>query len=82
MDEWKDGDTRELVNRLTECGERFGHTEQLRERIATIVRPFADRLKQPPGDVVVTRNEAGRIVAVTRQDEEGRILSVIAEGQP
>lgn len=31
------------------------------------------------GEVVVTRNPAGRIVAVTRQDEEGRILSVIAE---
>ena len=31
------------------------------------------------GDVVVTKNEAGQIVAVTRQDEDGRILSVIAE---
>jgi hypothetical protein len=34
---------------------------------------------QPGGDVVVTKNEAGQIVAVTRQDDEGRILSVIAE---
>lgn len=31
------------------------------------------------GHVVVTRNQAGQIVAVTRQDEEGRILKVIAE---
>ncbi|MEN6682213.1 hypothetical protein ABFC53_07855 [Stenotrophomonas pavanii] len=31
------------------------------------------------GHVVVTRNEAGQAVAVTRQDDEGRILSVIAE---
>lgn len=31
------------------------------------------------GEVVVTRNDAGEIVAVTRQDDEGRILSVIAE---
>ena len=31
------------------------------------------------GDVVVTRDEAGRIVAVTRQDKDGQILSVIAE---
>jgi hypothetical protein len=31
------------------------------------------------GDVVVTKTEAGQIVAVTRQDAEGRILKVIAE---
>ena len=30
------------------------------------------------GEVVVTRDESGEIVAVTRQDEEGQILSVIA----
>lgn len=34
------------------------------------------------GHVVVTRNEAGQTVAVTRQDNEGRILSVIAEFEP
>ena len=33
----------------------------------------------PEGDVVVSWNEDGQIVAVTRQDREGRILSVIAE---
>lgn len=31
------------------------------------------------GEIVITKNEAGQIVAVTRQDEEGRILDVIAE---
>lgn len=31
------------------------------------------------GEVVVTKTEAGQIIAVTRQDEEGRILEVIAE---
>jgi len=30
------------------------------------------------GQIVVTKNEAGRIVAVTRQDEDGKILEVIA----
>ena len=34
------------------------------------------------GEVVATKNEVGQIVAVTRQDEEGRILSVIAESSP
>ena len=33
------------------------------------------------GDVVVTK-AGGQIVAVTRQDEEGRILSVLAESEP
>ena len=37
---------------------------------------------EPVGDVVVSCNEDGQIVAVTRQDDEGRILSVIAEAQP
>ena len=37
---------------------------------------------EPAGDVVVSCNEDGQIVAVTRQDDEGRILSVIAEAQP
>ncbi|HIE1382686.1 TPA: hypothetical protein ACXJSM_004502, partial [Pseudomonas aeruginosa] len=31
------------------------------------------------GEVVVTKNESGAIVSVTRQDKEGRVLSVIAE---
>lgn len=33
----------------------------------------------PSGEVVVTRNERGDIVAVTRQDGEGRVIEVIAE---
>lgn len=32
-----------------------------------------------PGKVVVTKNEAGQIVAVTRQNDEGQIIEVIAE---
>lgn len=36
-------------------------------------------LAQPSGEVVVTKNESGAIVSVTRQDKEGRVLSVIAE---
>lgn len=37
---------------------------------------------QPVGDLVITKNDAGQIVAVTRQDEEGRILEVLAEARP
>ena len=35
--------------------------------------------RQSKGEVVVTKTPDGEIVAVTRQDAEGRILSVIAE---
>ena len=38
--------------------------------------------EQPIGEVVVTKDEGGQIVAVTRQDDEGRILSVIATSDP
>lgn len=31
------------------------------------------------GEVVITRDESGRIVAVTRQDSEGEILEILAE---
>lgn len=43
------------------------------------IRAIISALTPPEGHVVVTRNEAGQAVAVTRQDDEGRILSVIAE---
>lgn len=51
---------------------------------AQIAQRRADRsaLTPPEGYVVVTRNEAGQAVAVTRQDDDGRILSVIAEFGP
>lgn len=38
---------------------------------------------QPDGEIVVTWDESQtRIIAVTRQDAEGKVLSVIAEAQP
>ncbi|WP_395055235.1 DUF551 domain-containing protein [Polaromonas sp.] len=33
----------------------------------------------PEGEIVVTKTEDGAIVSVTRQDEEGRILEIIAQ---
>ncbi len=48
----------------------------------TTIRTIISALTPPEGHVVVTRNEAGQAVAVTRQDDEGRILSVIAEFGP
>lgn len=42
------------------------------------IRALHDRLVVE-GEVVVTWHPDGRIVAVTRQDDEGRILKVIAE---
>lgn len=37
---------------------------------------------QPAGEIVVTTNQDGHIVAVTRQDENGVILSVLAISEP
>ena len=50
--------------------------------VSALRAALAAQPAEPVGDVVVTRNDAGEIVAVTRQDDEGRILSVIAEAQP
>lgn len=55
--------------------ERGGLSSFYAAEIAAIVAA----LTPPEGHVVVTRNEAGQAMAVTRQDDEGRILSVIAE---
>lgn len=38
--------------------------------------------EKPIGEVVVTKTRDGQIVSVTRQDDEGRILSVIATSDP
>lgn len=44
------------------------------------VKAALQSIAQPKsGEVVVTKNEAGQIVTVTRQDEDGRVLEVIAE---
>ncbi|MDY1143032.1 hypothetical protein ACM795_29655 [Pseudomonas aeruginosa] len=47
-----------------------------------VYRLIRAALAQPSDEVVVTKNESGAIVSVTRQDKEGRVLSVIAESQP
>lgn len=49
----------------------------LRERLRELVRYRNDY----PGEVVVTYNENGQIVAVTRQDEDGKVLKVIAQAK-
>lgn len=49
--------------------------------ITRVVQLYANppRSGDEAGHVVVTRDSTGEIVAVTRQDDEGRILSVIDE---
>ncbi|MDH0070061.1 hypothetical protein [Pseudomonas aeruginosa] len=49
------------------------------EHMAAEIADLRAALAQPSGEVVVTKNESGAIVSVTRQDKEGRVLSVIAE---
>lgn len=51
---------------------------QKKLQAAITLRSILDKAS-PEKNVVVTTDESGRCVAVTRQDEEGRILSVIWE---
>lgn len=46
---WKDHQTAQLVNELRDCAAQFGQTQQLRERIATIVAPLCSQLKDAQG---------------------------------
>lgn len=43
---------------------------------------LARRVEDSPGEVVVTKNEHGAIVLVSRQDADGHLLSVIAAAGP
>lgn len=47
---WKDHMTAELVGKLTDVARQFHGTQQLRERIAGLVRPVCERIKQFDGD--------------------------------
>jgi hypothetical protein len=49
------------------------------EAIAKAVAKQAKEAARPQGDIVITKNDVGQIVTVTRQDEDGRILSIVAE---
>lgn len=46
-------------------------------RAALAAQPVA-----PEGDIVVTKNDAGHIVSVTRQNDEGVVLSVVSLSAP
>ncbi len=43
--EWKDHNTAQLVNELTEIAIKYRDMQQLRERIAYVIRPLADKVK-------------------------------------
>lgn len=57
--------------------------EVLTDRTHSEIRAYAlaaiEAYRKRKGEVVVTKTPEGEIIAVTRQDDEGRILSVIAE---
>jgi uracil phosphoribosyltransferase len=44
--QWRDHDTRELVNKLRDVAIEFGHTQQLRERICHVVLDAMDKIKK------------------------------------
>jgi hypothetical protein len=61
---------------LPECSGLAGYTDN---QMRAYARAALAARGEPEGDIVVTKTPDGQIVAVTRQDDEGRILSVIAE---
>lgn len=66
------GDPTRIPN-LIEKAFAAGRIAERESELAQIVRDSA----KTEGEVVVTTNESGQCVAVTRQDSEGRILSSI-----
>lgn len=74
---------RELLAAEMERSGRKGTANKIRQGRPAMfreeLRAIMTALTLPEDHVVVTRNEVGQAVAVTRQDDEGRILSVIAE---
>jgi len=70
-----------IYNAKTEAA-RNAVIEALSGVQALSAAPATPPAEQPIGEVVVTKTEDGQIVAVTRQDDEGHILSVIATCDP
>jgi len=61
----------------------YAYYDEIPEEGAELLDPLFTHPAQVTerGEVVVTFTQDGQIQAVTRQDEEGRILSVIAESK-
>ena len=51
----------------------------LSEIVVALAAPPTPAAVPPEGGIVVSKNEAGQIVCVSRQDEDGQFLSIIAE---
>lgn len=78
----EDGSPYRLIDLLSVDADDIGRgkkeTHLLADAIAGELPDLYTRSNAKAGEVVVTRDESGEIVAVTRQDEDGQILSVIA----
>lgn len=75
--EWPEDEEGVSVQRATVMRNIGNLIEVCRAMLAAPRPPAAQELDE----VVITKNESGAIVAVTRQDDEGRILSVLAESE-
>ena len=70
---------RKLLEKVLEAFETDDWQKKLQSSIevSVVLKQQCSNLKQSSGEVVVTTNQQGQCVAVTRQDDEGKILSVI-----
>ena len=61
--------------------ESLARIEARLEGLSNEVSKIGSLQQEPQGEVVVTQTESGQIVLVSRQNDEGQILSVIAEDE-
>jgi hypothetical protein len=66
---WKDNDTAKLVNDLRDVAIKYHNSQQLRERIAQIVRPIATLMAQAPA--VPSQTFAPRLLAMASNYADG-----------
>jgi hypothetical protein len=71
-----------ITRLLIEAGIDETQAKLLLPGLHAIVTARVDAVLAQQGHVVITKNEAGQILAVTRNDDEGRVLSVISESTP
>lgn len=66
-------------DRLLHMGDDDGSCEMCGRNAIALERELAALRRQPVGEIVVSCDENGQCVSITRQDDEGQILSVVWE---
>jgi hypothetical protein len=72
--------TKEELERLEDLYTEYHWSgTKMKPNLLQLARAIVEANDRKLGGITVTKNSHGQIVAVTRNDDEGRIVSVIAE---